>query len=204
MHKYLREVDSSGTQCFLHASGIFFFIPPSRKVNGRSVRIGESLTASNAARRCGQRGCRFHNPHPHPIPTSDLRPPIHFTPASIACAAPSLRPGARKARILRFCPPWQHSGRRPGAGPIITPTVHGSAGPTASTVFLKNNAQNINAAIRYNSLEHLSRVPPRWSAEYLPKDDIAAVKKTQFLPCQIDQRGSKGRISPFPLLERPL
>ena len=91
-------------------------------------RTGESFTASNATRRCSQRGCRFHNPHPHPIRTSDLRPPIRPTPASMACAAPSLRPGARKARILRFCLPWQRSGRRPGAGPIITPTVHGSAG----------------------------------------------------------------------------
>ena len=47
----------------------------------------------------------------------------------MASAAPSLRPGARRARILRFCLPWQRSGRSPGAGPIITPTVHGSAGP---------------------------------------------------------------------------
>ena len=31
------------------------------------------------------------------------------------------------------------------------------------------------------------------------KDDIAAVKKTRFLPCQINQRGSKSRMSPYSL-----
>ena len=63
--------------------------------------------------------------------------------------SPTAQVAARKARILRFCPPWQRSGRRPGAGPIITPTVHGSAGPMASTVFLKLDADRINAAMIY-------------------------------------------------------
>ena len=62
-------------------------------------------------------------------------------------------------------------------------------GLTAYTDFLKHDAQNINAAIRYNSLEHPSRVPPRWSPEYLPNVDIAAGKKARFSPCRINQRG---------------
>ncbi len=60
------------------------------------------------------------------IPIQSLRSRgIVVRAASVACAAPSLRPGAPCGRILRYGHPVLRCGRNPYAGPCQTAAVHG-------------------------------------------------------------------------------